>query len=122
MRYTGFLSATSTAQRAGLLVGPGADAVERVAGRDAGAGRRLRWTEITYRNPRRQLAVWGPPAILPCSVLAALYETWSAARHHQIVPMPSRRADSVWLTHGDNNIFTQSAHGLVGSPAKNCQS
>src|SRR6185369_8725631 len=83
------------------------------------------WTELTYQEILAgNSAVWVFPLsiLLVFLVLAALYESLTLPLAIlMIVPMSVLSAlAGVWLTHGDNNIFTQiGLMVLVGLSAKN---
>jgi multidrug efflux pump len=83
------------------------------------------WTELTYQEILAgNSAVWVFPLsiLLVFLVLAALYESLVLPLSIiLIVPMALMAAmTGVWLTHGDNNIFTQiGLMVLVGLSAKN---
>src|SRR5882672_9655464 len=126
MRYNGFLSADVNGRNApGFSSGQAQDAVERVAAETLPPGIGYEWTEITYQEILAgNSAVWVFPLaiLLVFLVLAALYESLVLPLAIiMIVPMGLLAAlTGVWLTHGDNNIFTQIGFMvLVGLAAKN---
>jgi len=126
MRYNGFLSADINGRNApGFSSGQAQDAVERVAAETLPPGIGYEWTEITYQEILAgNSAVWVFPLaiLLVFLVLAALYESLVLPLAIiMIVPMGLLAAlTGVWLTHGDNNIFTQIGFMvLVGLAAKN---
>ena len=105
---------TSTAAPApGYLVGPGAGRDRAHRRRDAAARHRLRVDRAHLPgDPRRQLRGAGcsrSAILLVFLVLAAQYESLALPLAIiLIVPMALLAAmTGVWLTHGDNNIFTQ---------------
>jgi multidrug efflux pump len=126
MRYNGFLSADINGRNApGFSSGQAQDAVERIAAETLPPGIGYEWTEITYQEILAgNSAVWVYPLaiLLVFLVLAALYESLALPiAIILIVPMGLLAAlAGVWLTQGDNNIFTQIGFMvLVGLAAKN---
>ena len=126
MRYNGFLAADISGRNApGFSSGQAQDAIERVAAETLPPGMELDWTDITYQEILAgNSAVWVYPIaiLLVFLVLAALYESLALPLAIiLIVPMGLLAAlTGVWLTHGDNNIFTQIGFMvLVGLSAKN---
>ena len=126
MRYNGFLSADLNGRAApGYSSGQAQAAVERVAAETLPPGIGFEWTELTYQEILAgNSAVWVFPlsVLLVFLVLAALYESLVLPLSIiLIVPMGLFAAlAGVWLTHGDNNIFTQiGLTVLVGLSAKN---
>jgi multidrug efflux pump len=126
MRYNGFLSADINGRNApGFSSGQAQDAVERIAAETLPPGIGFEWTEITYQEILAgNSAVWVYPLaiLLVFLVLAALYESLALPLAIiLIVPMGLLAAlTGVWLTNGDNNIFTQIGFMvLVGLSAKN---
>jgi multidrug efflux pump len=126
MRYNGFLSADINGRNApGYSSGQAQDAVERIAAQTLPPGIGFEWTEITYQEILAgNSAVWVYPLaiLLVFLVLAALYESLALPiAIILIVPMGLLAAlFGVWLTRGDNNIFTQIGFMvLVGLAAKN---
>jgi multidrug efflux pump len=126
MRYNGFLSADINGRSApGFSSGQAQDAVERIAAETLPPGIGYEWTEITYQEILAgNSAVWVYPLaiLLVFLVLAALYESLALPiAIILIVPMGLLAAlAGVWLTQGDNNIFTQIGFMvLVGLAAKN---
>ena len=92
-----------------------AQAVQGVAAfahRQLPAGMSFEWTALTYQQVtqgKAALLVFPLCVLLVFLVLAALYESWSLPLSViLIVPMCMLSAiTGVWLTGGDNNIFTQ---------------
>ncbi|MFA8363225.1 efflux RND transporter permease subunit, partial [Burkholderia ubonensis] len=88
-------------------------------------GVRFEWTDLTYQQILAgDSAIWVFPisVLLVFLVLAALYESLTLPLAViLIVPMSILSAlTGVWLTQGDNNIFTQiGLMVLVGLSAKN---
>jgi multidrug efflux pump len=126
MRYNGFLAADINGRAApGYSSGQAQDAIERVAAETLPPGISYEWTELTYQEILAgNSAVWVFPLsiLLVFLVLAALYESLVLPLSIiLIVPMGLLAAlTGVWLTHGDNNIFTQiGLMVLVGLSAKN---
>jgi multidrug efflux pump len=126
MRYNGFLAADVNGRPApGFSSGQAQAAVERIAAETLPPGIGFEWTELTYQEILAgNSAVWVFPLsiLLVFLVLAALYESLALPLAIiMIVPMAILSAlTGVWLTHGDNNIFTQiGLMVLVGLSAKN---
>jgi multidrug efflux pump len=126
IRYNGFLAADINGRAApGYSSGQAQDAIERIAAETLPAGIGFEWTEITYQEILAgNSAVWVYPLalFLVFLVLAALYESLALPiAIILIVPMSLLAAlTGVWLTNGDNNIFTQIGFMvLVGLAAKN---
>jgi len=126
MRYNGFLSADVNGRNApGYSSGQAQEAVGRVAAATLPPGVGFEWTEIVYQEILAgNSAVWVFPLsiLLVFLVLAALYESLVLPLSILlIVPMSLFAAlTGVWLTGGDNNIFTQIGFMvLVGLSAKN---
>jgi multidrug efflux pump len=126
MRYNGFLSADINGGAApGYSSGQAQDAVARIAAETLPKGFDFEWTDLTYQEILAgNSAIWVFPLaiLLVFLVLAALYESLTLPLSIiMIVPMGLLAAlTGVWLTHGDNNIFTQiGLIVLVGLSAKN---
>ena len=126
MRYNGFLSSDISGGPApGFSSGQAQAAVERIAAETLPKGISYEWTELTYQQilAGNSAALIYPLAILLVFlVLAALYESLTLPLAIlMIVPMGLMAAMAgVWLTKGDNNIFTQiGLFVLVGLSAKN---
>jgi multidrug efflux pump len=126
MRYNGFLTADFNASPApGYSSGQAQDAAKRIAAETLPPGFDYEWTDLTYQEILAgNSAVWVfPLAILfVFLVLAAQYESLVLPLSIiMIVPMGLLAAmTGVWLTSGDNNIFTQiGLIVLVGLSAKN---
>ncbi len=126
MRYNGFLAADVNGVPApGYSSGQAQAAVERVAAETLPRGIDYEWTDLTYQDKLAGNSVqWIFPLaiLLVFFVLAALYESLTLPLSIiLIVPMGLLAAmTGVWLTHGDNNIFTQiGLIVLVGLSAKN---
>jgi multidrug efflux pump len=126
MRYNGFLTADINGRPApGFSSGQAQAAVERIAAETLPPGISFEWTDLTYQEILAgNSAVWVFPLsiLLVFLVLAALYESLVLPLSIiMIVPMALLSAlTGVWLTNGDNNIFTQiGLMVLVGLSAKN---
>jgi multidrug efflux pump len=126
MRYNGFLAADISGGNApGFSSGQAQDAIERIAAQTLAPGIDYEWTEITYQEILAgNSAIWVYPLaiLLVFLVLAALYESLALPiAIILIVPLSMGAAlAGVWLTGGDNNIFTQIGFMvLVGLAAKN---
>lgn len=126
MRYNGFPSAdVSGGPAPGYSSGQALQAIERIAAETLPRGIGYEWTELTYQNKIAGNTLF---IILPLSmllvffVLAAQYESLTLPLAVLlIVPMGILSAIAgVWLTGGDNNLFTQiSFVVLVGLACKN---
>ncbi|HYC37000.1 MAG TPA: multidrug efflux RND transporter permease subunit [Usitatibacter sp.] len=126
MRYNGFLAADVNGRAApGYSSGQAQAAVERIAAQTLPPGVGFEWTELTYQEILAgNTMVWVLPLsiLLVFLVLAALYESLVLPLAIiLIVPTAILAAmTGVWLTGGDNNIFTQiGLMVLVGLSAKN---
>jgi multidrug efflux pump len=126
MRYNGFLTADINANPApGYSSGQAQDAAKRIAAEVLPAGFDYEWTDLTYQEILAgNSAIWVfPLAILfVFLVLAAQYESLVLPLSIiMIVPMSLLAAmTGVWLSAGDNNVFTQiGLVVLVGLSAKN---
>ena len=126
MRYNGFLSAdVSGGPAPGYSSGQAQDAVKRIAAQTLPAGIGFEWTELTYQEILAgNSAVWVflLAVLLVFLVLAAQYESLALPLSIiLIVPMGLLAAmTGVWLSNGDNNVFTQiGLIVLVGLSAKN---
>jgi multidrug efflux pump len=126
MRYNGYLAADINGGPApGFSSGQAQDAVKRIAAETLPPGIGYEWTELTYQEILAgNSAVWVFPLaiLLVFLVLAALYESLTLPLAIiLIVPMGLLAAmTGVWLSHGDNNVFTQiGLVVLVGLSAKN---
>ncbi|MGE0626858.1 MAG: efflux RND transporter permease subunit, partial [Hyphomicrobiaceae bacterium] len=125
-RYNGFLAADVNASPApGYSSGQAQDAARRIAAEVLPPGFDYEWTDLTYQEILAgNSAVWVfPLAILfVFLVLAAQYESLVLPLSIiMIVPMGLLAAMAgVWLSAGDNNVFTQiGLVVLVGLSAKN---
>ena len=126
MRYNGFLSADINGNTApGYSSGQAREAVERIAAETLPAGVAFEWTELTYQEiiaGNTGVLIFPLSILLVFLVLAAQYESLSLPLSIiMIIPMALLAAlGGVWLTGGDNNVFTQiGLIVLVGLSAKN---
>jgi multidrug efflux pump len=126
MRYNGFLSADiNGGPSSGTSSSQAQSAVERIAAETLPKGFAFEWTELTYQEilaGNSAILVFPLAVLLVFLVLAALYESLTLPLSIiMIVPMGMLAAIAgVWLTGGDNNIFTQIGLAvLVGLSAKN---
>ncbi|MGF9758899.1 efflux RND transporter permease subunit [Microvirga sp. 0TCS3.31] len=126
MRYNGFLSADVNGQAApGYSSGQAQAAVERIAAETLPKGFRAEWTELTYQEilaGNSGILVFPIAILLVFLVLAAQYESLTLpVSIILIVPLALFAAlAGVWVTGGDNNVFTQiGLIVLVGLSAKN---
>jgi multidrug efflux pump len=126
VRYNGYLAADiNGGPAAGYSSGQAQAAVERIASDVLPRGIKFEWTDLTYQQVLAgNSALWVFPisVLLVFLVLAALYESLTLPLAIiLIVPMSLLSAlFGVWLTRGDNNIFTQiGLMVLVGLSAKN---
>ncbi|APV50254.1 multidrug efflux RND transporter permease subunit [Betaproteobacteria bacterium GR16-43] len=125
-RYNGFLSADVSGRAApGYSSGQAQDAIARIAKETLPPGITFEWTETAYQEELAgNTMVWVLPLsiLLVFLVLAALYESLTLPLAIiLIVPAAILGAmTGVYLSHGDNNIFTQiGLMVLVGLSAKN---
>jgi multidrug efflux pump len=126
VRYNGYTSADINGGPApGYSSGQAQAAAERIAAETLPRGVKFEWTDLTYQQVLAgNAALWVFPisVLLVFLVLAALYESLSLPLAViMIVPMGILSAlAGVWLTRGDNNIFTQiGLMVLVGLASKN---
>jgi multidrug efflux pump len=126
MHYNGFLAADVNGGPApGYSSGQARAAVERIAAETLPPGIGFEWTELTYQEILAgNSAIWIFPLaiLLVFLVLAAQYESLTLpVAIILIVPMGLLAAmTGVWLSRGDNNVFTQiGLIVLVGLSAKN---
>ncbi|MGE8297027.1 MAG: efflux RND transporter permease subunit [Pseudomonas sp.] len=125
-RYNGFTAADlSGAPAPGYSSSQAMAAIERVAAKTLPPGIGYEWTDLTYQQIiAGNSALWIFPlcVLLVLLVLAAQYESLTLPLSViLIVPMSLFSALlGVWLTAGDNNIFTQiGLIVLVGLASKN---
>jgi multidrug efflux pump len=126
MRYNGFLTADLNGGAApGYSTGQAQAVVERIAAETFPKGIAFEWTDLTYQEiiaGNSSLVVFPVALLLVFLVLAAQYESLTLPLSIiMIVPMGLLAAMlGVWLTRGDNNVFTQiGLIVLVGLSAKN---
>jgi len=126
LRYNGFLSADVNGNAApGYSSGQAQEAVERIAAETLPPGFSFEWTELTYQEiiaGNSGLIIFPLALLLVFLVLAAQYESLTLPiAILLIVPAGLFSAlTGIWLTGGDNNIFTQiGLIVLVGLSAKN---
>jgi multidrug efflux pump len=126
MRYNGFLSADITGGPApGYSSGQAQAAAERIAAETLPKGISFEWTELTYQEilaGNSAILIFPLSVLLVFLVLAALYESLTLPLSIiMIVPMGLLAAlTGVWISGGDNNVFTQiGLVVLVGLSAKN---
>lgn len=125
-RYNGFLSADiNGAPAPGYSSGQAQAAIEKILSETLPSGIDYEWTDLTYQQilaGNSSLIVFPLALLLVYLVLAAQYESLTLPLAIiMIVPMGVLAAlAGVWLTGGDNNIFTQiGLVVLVGLSAKN---
>jgi multidrug efflux pump len=126
MRHNGYTAADINGGPApGFSSGQAQAAAERIAAETLPKGIAFEWTELTYQEilaGNTAVLVFPLAVLLVFLVLAALYESWTLPLAViLIVPMTLLAAIAgVWVTKGDNNVFTQIALVvLVGLAAKN---
>ncbi|MES2353432.1 MAG: efflux RND transporter permease subunit [Pseudomonadota bacterium] len=126
VRYNGYTAADINGGPApGYSSGQAQAAAERIAAKTLPQGMKFEWTDLTYQQILAGNAgIWVFPisVLLVFLVLAAQYESLTLPLAViMIVPMSLLAAlTGVWLTGGDNNIFTQiGLMVLVGLACKN---
>ena len=126
VRYNGYTAADINGGPApGYSSGQAQEAAEKIAAEVLPRGIKFEWTDLTYQQVlagNSGLWVFPISVLLVFLVLAALYESLTLPLAViLIVPMSLLCAlTGVWLTNGDNNIFTQiGLMVLVGLSAKN---
>ena len=126
MRYNGFLTADVNGGAApGFSSGEAQAAIDRIAAETLPPGMAYEWTELTYQEilaGNSAILVFPLAILLVFLVLAAQYESLTLPiAIILIVPMGLLAAmTGVWLSGGDNNVFTQiGLIVLVGLSAKN---
>jgi hydrophobe/amphiphile efflux-1 (HAE1) family protein len=113
LRYNGYPAADISGGPApGASSGDALKAMSRLAAQTLPNGIDYEWTELTYQqilSGNTAVYVFPLCVLLVLLVLAAQYESWSLPfAVILIVPLSLLCAiTGVWLTHGDNNIFTQ---------------
>ena len=126
MRYNGYLAADVNGGPApGYSSGQAQDTVARIAAETLPKGISFEWTELTYQEilaGNSAFLVFPLSILLVFLVLAAQYESLTLPiAIILIVPMGLLAAmTGVWISGGDNNVFTQiGLIVLVGLSAKN---
>jgi len=124
--YNGYPAADISGSAApGVSAGSAVQTMEALASNTLPNGVGFEWTELTYQQKlagNTAVLVFPLCIALVFLVLAALYESWSLPLVIVlIVPMCLVSAIAgVWLTRGDNNVFTQiGLLVLVGLACKN---
>jgi multidrug efflux pump len=113
LRYNGYPAADISGGPApGVSSGQAQAAMERLAAETLPNGIGFEWTELTYQqilSGNTAVFIFPLCVVLVLLVLAAQYESWTLPLAViLIVPMSLLCAiGGVWLTGGDNNIFTQ---------------
>jgi multidrug efflux pump len=125
-RYNGYLTADVNGGPApGYSTGQAKEAMEAILKETLPNGLGYEWTDLTYQEilvGNSSVFVFPLCVLLVTLVLAALYESWTLPLAIiLIVPMALLSAIAgVWISGGDNNIFTQIAFFvLVGLACKN---
>ena len=126
MHYNGYPSADISGGPApGYSSGQATAAIERILQETLPPGMAYEWTDLTYQEKSAgNAALWVFPlsVLLAFLILAAQYNSWSLPFAVLLIaPMALLSAiGGVWISGGDNNIFTQIAFVvLVGLAAKN---
>jgi hydrophobe/amphiphile efflux-1 (HAE1) family protein len=124
--YNGYLAADINGQAApGTSSSAALDALEKVAREKLPAGVAFEWTDLSYQeilSRGSSTYIFPLCVLLAFLVLAAQYESWTLPLAViLIVPMCIVSAiTGLWLTGGDNNIFTKIGFiVLVGLACKN---
>jgi hydrophobe/amphiphile efflux-1 (HAE1) family protein len=124
--YNGYPAADISGSAApGTSAGAAVQIMERLANETLPNGMGYEWTELTYQQKlagNTAILIFPLCILLVFLVLAAQYESWSLPLVIMlIVPMSLVSAIAgVWLTRGDNNVFTQiGLLVLVGLACKN---
>src|SRR5216683_2915174 len=126
MRYNGFTAAEINGAAApGFSTGQSEAAIAKILDQQLPNGMKYEWTELTYQKilaGNTMVYIFPLSVFLVYLVLAAQYESWTLPLVIiLIVPMTLFSAIAgVWLSRGDNNVFTQiSLIVLVGLACKN---
>jgi len=126
MHYNGYPAAEINGGPApGFSSGQAQAAIAGILGAELPSGMSFEWTELAYQEllaGNTMLLIFPLCVLLVYIVLAALYESWTLPLSViLIVPMVLFSAIAgVWLTGGDNNVFTQvSFLVLAGLACKN---
>ncbi|MDQ0627168.1 efflux RND transporter permease subunit [Paraburkholderia graminis] len=113
VRYNGYTAADVNGGPApGYSSDEAKQAAEKIAAEVLPTGVKFEWTDLTYQQVlagNSGLWIFPISVLLVFLVLAALYESLTLPLAViLIVPMSILSAlTGVWLTHGDNNVFTQ---------------
>jgi multidrug efflux pump len=125
-RYNGYLTADINGGPApGYSTGQAKNAMDAILKETLPNGLGYEWTDLTYQEilvGNSSIFIFPLCVLLVTLVLAALYESWTLPLAIiLIVPMALLSAIAgVWISGGDNNIFTQIAFFvLVGLACKN---
>jgi gold/copper resistance efflux pump len=125
-RYNGYASADlSGAPAPGVSSGDAVAAMEQILARELPEGFGYEWTDLTYQQSREgSSGQWVFPLAIALAflILAATYGSWALPLAVlAIVPTVLLGAlGGVWLSGGDNNLFTQiGLVVLVGLATKN---
>lgn len=126
MHYNGFPSVDISGGPApGYSFGQATAAIERIVNETLPPGMTFDWTELAYQEKQAGNAgayIFPLSVFLAFLILAAQYNSWSLPLAVMLIaPMALFSAiGGVWLSSGDNNIFTQIGFVvLVGLAAKN---
>lgn len=126
MHYNSFPSADISGGPApGYSFGQATAAIERIMTETLPSGMAFEWTELAYQEKQAgntAMYIFPLSVLLAFLILAAQYNSWSLPLAVLLIaPMALLSAIvGVWLTDGDNNIFTQIGFVvLVGLAAKN---
>jgi multidrug efflux pump len=125
-RYNGFFAADFNGGPApGVSSGQAQAIMEQLANETLPRGISFEWTDLTYQEilaGNTMVVVFPLCVLLVFLVLAAQYESWTLPLAVILIVPASILCAllGVWLTKGDNNIFTQIAlFVLVGLASKN---
>ena len=126
MHYNGYPSADISGGPApGYSSGQATAAIEKIVKETLPPGMAYEWTDLTYQEKaagNTAMIVFPLSVLLAFLILAAQYNSWSLPFAVLLIaPMALLSAiGGVWISGGDNNIFTQIAFVvLVGLAAKN---
>ena len=126
MHYNGYPSADISGSPApGYSSGQATAAIERIVTETLPPGMTYEWTDLTFQEKQggnTAMFVFPLAVLLAFLLLAAQYNSWSLPLAVLLIaPMALLSAIvGVWLSGGDNNIFTQIGFVvLVGLAAKN---
>lgn len=126
MHYNGYPSVAVTGNPApGYTSGQAVAVMERIARETLPAGLEFEWTDLTFQEKQAgdtSIYIFPISVVLAFLILAAQYNSWSLPfAVLLIVPLALLSAIAgVWVSNGDNNVFTQIGFiVLVGLAAKN---